>query len=81
MPIYEFRCAKCGNVQEMIVKSSDSDQVEMKCEACDGEVLERVLSRVSYTMGASKGAPSAKVSTKTCGSNTCGSIDIPGPSR
>ena len=78
MPIYEFRCAKCGNIQEVIV--SRSDDVEMKCQACESEILERVLSRVSYIMGSDKGA-TPKVSTKTCGSNTCGTIDIPGPSR
>ena len=79
MPIYEFRCAKCGNVQEVLIRGSDSE-VEMKCESCSGEVLERVLSRVSYSMSSDKGA-APSVSTKTCGSNTCGTIDVPGPSR
>lgn len=80
MPIYEFKCAKCGNIQEVLVSRS-SEKVEMKCKACDSEVLERVLSRVSFTMGSDKGA-TPRVSTKNCGSgNTCGSIDIPGPTR
>lgn len=80
MPIYEFRCADCGHVQEVIVSSSDNPSVEMKCEKCEGEVLERVLSRVSYSMGSNAGA-SPQVSSHSCGSgNTCSTIDIPGPS-
>ncbi|MGM0404088.1 MAG: FmdB family zinc ribbon protein, partial [Thermodesulfobacteriota bacterium] len=49
MPIYEFRCLKCGNVQEIIVTKSESDSVEMKCNACESSDLERVLSAASYT--------------------------------
>lgn len=81
MPIYEFKCADCGNIQEILVRSgNDSDEVEMKCNACGCEVLERVLSRVGYNMGSDKGA-SPSVSAHTCGSgNSCASIDIPGPS-
>ena len=81
MPIYEFRCAECGAVQEFIVSASDSEkQLEMACKACDATKLERVLSRVSYTMGGSKGAQPT-VTNKNCGSgNTCSTIDFPGPS-
>lgn len=82
MPIYEFRCVQCGNVEEILVRSgsSDSDEVEMKCRACGSETLERVLSRVGYTMGSDKGA-SPRVSSHNCGSgNTCSTIDLPGPS-
>ncbi len=81
MPIYEFRCLECENVQEIIVSSSDSDKVEMKCNACECKNMERMLSTVSYAMGAGKGDPSPKVSTKTCGENTCGTLEIPGPTR
>ena len=81
MPIYEFKCVQCGNVQEIIVKSSDaSEKVEMKCSACGSETLERMLSRVSYSKISDKGA-SPTITSKTCGSgNTCSTIDIPGPS-
>lgn len=81
MPIYEFRCTHCENIQEIIVSSSDSGNVEMKCNACEGEVLERILSTVSYSMGAGKSDPKARVSTKTCGENTCGTLEVPGPTR
>ncbi|MFP4194980.1 MAG: FmdB family zinc ribbon protein [Desulfobacterales bacterium] len=81
MPIYEFKCADCGNVQEVLVRSGNaSEEVEMKCKACGGEVLERVLSRVGYSMGSAKGTSPA-VSSHSCGSgNSCATIDIPGPS-
>ena len=82
MPIYEFRCSQCGNIQEILVSSAKSDdQVEMTCSACNGESLERVMSRVSYCMGGSKGAKPT-ISSKSCGSgNTCSTIDLPGPSE
>ncbi|MFP4158800.1 MAG: FmdB family zinc ribbon protein [Desulfobacterales bacterium] len=81
MPIYEFKCAECGTIREIIVKSGDSsEQEEMKCTSCGCEVLERVLSRVACTSSSGKGA-SPGVSSHTCGSgNTCATIDLPGPS-
>lgn len=82
MPLYEFRCARCGHVQEILVKSSKtSNEIEMKCKACGGEVLERVLSRVGYSVARGRDAGPV-VSSKSCGSgNTCATIDLPGPSR
>jgi putative FmdB family regulatory protein len=83
MPIYEFRCSACGHIQEMIVTGS-SDSVEMKCKECDGEEMERVLSRVSYSMGSS-GASSnscASATTRTCApGKSCTSITLPGHSK
>ena len=81
MPIYEFRCAQCEHVQEILVSSS-STEVEMKCEQCQGEVLERILSRVSYTMGSSSDSPGPSFTTKTCGpGKSCGAIELPGYTR
>ena len=50
MPIYEFRCDACGHIQEILVSSSSSE-VEMKCDACQGEDLVRVLSTVELRHG------------------------------
>jgi putative FmdB family regulatory protein len=82
MPIYEFRCAQCGNVQEFIVSSSNT-AVEMQCEQCQCEVMERVLSRVSYTMGASSGESTGpKATTKSCGpGKSCATLELPGYTR
>ncbi len=85
MPIYEFRCAQCGNIQEVIVSSSASEELEMKCNACQGEVLERILSRTSYVMGDSSSsarAASATLTNKSCApGNSCSTLTLPGYSR
>ncbi|MEW5725452.1 MAG: zinc ribbon domain-containing protein [Thermodesulfobacteriota bacterium] len=78
MPIYEFRCLKCREITEILFRSA-KDEVEMKCRQCGGEELERVLSSTSYTKGASSARSAGPVSTtRTCGSGTCGTIEIPG---
>lgn len=41
MPLYEYRCAECGNTVEVIQKVADLPLSE--CTACGGE-LERLLS-------------------------------------
>ena len=83
MPIYEFRCAACGHVQEVLFTSS-SQAVEMRCAACGGEDLERILSRTNYAMGSGKaeGSTAPHATTRTCGpGKSCTSIELPGHSR
>lgn len=83
MPIYEFRCTACDHIQEVLV-SSGSDEVEMKCNACGSEDMVRVLSAVSYAMGASSGGDAGGpcVTTKSCGpGNSCSTLQLPGHSR
>ncbi|MGE5326592.1 MAG: FmdB family zinc ribbon protein [Deltaproteobacteria bacterium] len=41
MPLYEYRCRKCGNVVEKIQKFSDAPLT--RCEKCGGK-LEKLLS-------------------------------------
>ena len=79
MPIYEFRCLKCGDVFEILFKSA-SDEQKLVCPKCESEELERVLSRTNYVMGM-KSRPKPKITTKSCGGGTCATIDIPGPSE
>ena len=38
MPIYEYRCDKCGCEQEHIVKNSEQ---KVKCKECGSKKLER----------------------------------------
>lgn len=84
MPIYEFRCVECGNIQETILIGS-SEEVEMKCKECQGEEFERVLSQVSYTVasGSSGGAESGpSCHTRTCGpGKSCSTLTLPGHER
>ncbi|MBW1908047.1 MAG: zinc ribbon domain-containing protein [Deltaproteobacteria bacterium] len=50
MPIYEFKCKKCGNVFEYLcLRSDDEDQVT--CPSCGGEKSEKLLS--TFSSGAS----------------------------
>jgi putative FmdB family regulatory protein len=82
MPIYEFRCVGCGHIQELLVTGS-SGEVDMKCESCGGEVMERVMSTVSYAMGSSNGEASGpRATTKNCGpGNSCTTLELPGHTR
>jgi putative FmdB family regulatory protein len=82
LPIYEFRCVGCGNIEEFIL--TGSRRIEMKCGACGGEDLERVLSRTNYVMGSSRSSKTGGLSTAShsCGpGQSCTSIDLPGHTR
>ncbi len=85
MPIYEFQCADCGEEKEILFRSSD-EKVEMKCEKCGSENLQRVLSSTNFSVsGGSSGsgvsAPCASASSHKCSGGSCTTYDIPGPSR
>ncbi|MFH1453060.1 MAG: FmdB family zinc ribbon protein [Armatimonadota bacterium] len=43
MPIYQYKCAKCGNFEEKFQKIGD--QPLKKCKACGGK-LEKVISPI-----------------------------------
>jgi len=47
MPIYEYRCNRCGKVQEfLIIRNSEQKIV---CPNCGSSDMERVLSVTSFT--------------------------------
>lgn len=45
MPIYEYECVKCGNVDEVLQKFSDKPL--SKCKRCSGK-LHRLISHSSF---------------------------------
>ena len=47
MPIYEYRCTKCGHLIEIIQKLSDRPL--RKCPECSGR-LEKLVSRASFQL-------------------------------
>ena len=47
MPIYEYRCLKCGEVFEVIQRFSDKDRTQ--CKFCKGKV-ERLISSSSFQL-------------------------------
>lgn len=81
MPIYEFKCLKCGEFIELLIMSND-DTDEMKCPKCDAQEFERVMSSTSFSMGSDAGAGQLVDSqTRTCSGGSCTTYDIPGHSR
>ena len=81
MPIYEFKCLKCEEYIEILVMGSNDEQVEMKCNKCGCEDLERILSTTSHCIANGQGAPQTSAKTRTCSSGSCTSWDLPGHSR
>lgn len=43
MPMYEYKCAKCGAVEELLVSYSEADRDDFACENCGGK-LQRIFS-------------------------------------
>lgn len=80
MPIFEFRCMKCGNVFEKIFLKSE-ENVEMTCPECKSQSLERVVSRTTHVMARGAGEK-PKLTTRSCASgSSCMTLDIPGPAK
>jgi len=81
MPIFEFRCAACGEVFEKLFMNPD-ERVDMTCPQCSAESIERVVSRTNYAIGVGPGGNQPKITAKSCGdSNQCMTLDLPGPAR
>lgn len=71
MPIYEYRCRKCGEVTEVIQKFSD--RPKRKCRSCSGR-LEKLVSRTSFLLkGGGWYAEGYGAGKKTGGSGSSGS--------
>jgi putative FmdB family regulatory protein len=79
MPIYEFKCIGCGHVFELLQLKKDDEKSGMKCPKCSSQEVERVLSSVSVIT--TSGGKNIKQNTKSCGSGSCTSFEIPGPKR
>ena len=58
MPIYEFKCNKCGNCFEQLVFASDGDSPQ-ECPQCGKEDTCRVMSSFSCGSGGSGGSLSS----------------------
>ncbi len=81
MPIYEFRCAQCGEIFEKLFMNSKED-ADMSCPKCSAYTVERVASAINYAVGAGPGDNQPRISAKSCGSgNQCMTVDLPGPSK
>ncbi len=50
MPMYEYKCTKCGNLFNKLIWSP-SDEKDLKCPRCDAKKPERQVSQVGGTSG------------------------------
>ncbi|MEW5736230.1 MAG: zinc ribbon domain-containing protein [Thermodesulfobacteriota bacterium] len=80
MPIYEFRCLACNEMFELLCRSTD-DKVDLACPKCGAENIERVLSVTNHAVSDGSGRPTASAQTRTCGSGSCTTWNIPGHSK
>jgi putative FmdB family regulatory protein len=63
MPIFEYRCNKCGHKTEFLEKSGS--KVKHVCEKCGSDKLQRLFSTFST------GSSSKSVGTDSCPTGTC----------
>jgi putative FmdB family regulatory protein len=85
MPIYEFRCESCQEVFEHLALSQ-AESLDLRCPACGGESLSRVLSTcaavVSDGGGASAQAAASPCQNRSCGQgSSCSTLTLPGHTR
>lgn len=79
MPIYEFKCSKCSEYFEILIRNEE-DEKKLECPKCQSTAFERVMSRTNMAMGSgSGGSSSTTTTTRNCGSGNCGTLTIPGP--
>lgn len=72
MPLYEYKCAKCGAGFEVLVRN-DGD-VPSKCPKCGARKVEKQLSSFSASAAPEAGLPScaaSSCSTGSCGTGSC----------
>lgn len=70
MPIYEYKCRKCGEEFEELVRNATQEK-ELTCVACGSEKIERQLSVPAAPQIASS-APAACQSNLPIGCGQCG---------
>jgi putative FmdB family regulatory protein len=65
MPIYEFKCKKCGNVFEFLCfRSADSDAVT--CPSCGENKTEKLLSTFASCSSSSGSAFPGSAASSSC---------------
>ncbi|HEX9015174.1 MAG TPA: zinc ribbon domain-containing protein [Chloroflexota bacterium] len=54
VPIYEYRCSRCGETFEKLIRTT-SGQVEVRCPSCDAVEVDRQVSLFGFSGGSSSG--------------------------
>jgi putative FmdB family regulatory protein len=71
MPIYEYKCLKCGEVSEFLVGVGPHSEA-IECKVCGSREMQRVLSPASFSMkGLQKGGLTCCGSEERCDSPPC----------
>ena len=69
MPIYEFRCTDCGQVAEVLVRTSLEKETPA-CPECGSRQLERLISAPNIPKETASGSLRCGRDTTCCGSST-----------
>ena len=80
MPIYEFKCLKCNDHLELLVRGPD-EKIDIKCKSCSSRDMERIISFTRYSMGSSGQNASSNTQSRTCSGGSCTTYELPGYSR
>ena len=71
MPIYEYRCAKCGEeFQELIL--SRSDQAHVACKSCGSPDVTKLMSGAAVRMASPSGGSCELKQSGACPGGACG---------
>ncbi len=71
MPVFEYKCKKCGEKFEKLVIGKSEKIV---CEKCGSEELEKLFSTFGFSSGSKfKSSVSSKSSCSTCSLTSCDS--------
>jgi putative FmdB family regulatory protein len=68
MPIYEFKCRKCGADFEELTTLTEVESGEVRCSECGSEQVERQVS----TFASGGNAPTSSTPSGSCGSSGFG---------
>jgi putative FmdB family regulatory protein len=83
MPIYEFKCSECEEFFEIIVMSSNDENLK-GCPKCGSSAFDRVISKSNYVMAGSGACGTATrqqgvhTQERNCSSGSCTTYTIPG---
>lgn len=83
MPIFEFKCLKCGEEFEVLLKSKE-EIVSVKCKLCGSPQVERLMSVVNSIIGSGETKASEKprvAESHSCPTGTCTHLELPGHQR
>ncbi len=69
MPIFEYRCAKCGHITEFL-EGIDSKGKHI-CEKCESDTLKKVMSVFSANVEGGSTSGDSSSSCPTCSSGVC----------